>query len=127
MEESILDTLLGANLPNLKKAMPMATYEIERLSALASQPILFTIKGISYDDIQRIRESVSGDAAPHIVLSGVVEPDLKNTALKERFSEPTSVDMLTALLLPGEIEDVARAIETLSGYRRMTIREVKND
>ena len=30
------------------------------------------------------------------------------------------------MLLPGEIEDLARAIERLCGYRRLTIEEVKN-
>jgi len=30
------------------------------------------------------------------------------------------------MLLPGEIADLSRVIEKLSGYRRLTITEVKN-
>lgn len=30
------------------------------------------------------------------------------------------------LLLPGEIEDLSREVEKLSGYRAMTIEELKN-
>jgi len=33
---------------------------------------------------------------------------------------------LLAMLLPGEIADLSRAVERLCGYRMLTIEEVKN-
>ena len=33
---------------------------------------------------------------------------------------------MKAMLLPGEIADLSRAVERLCGYRRLTIEEIKN-
>ena len=33
--------------------------------------------------------------------------------------------LLKRLLLPGEIEDISREIEKLSGYRVVTLKEIK--
>ena len=38
----------------------------------------------------------------------------------------TPAETLKAMLLPGEIADLAIVVEKLSGYRRTTIEEVKN-
>ena len=38
----------------------------------------------------------------------------------------TPAETVKAMLLPGEIADLAIAVEKLSGYRRTTIEEVKN-
>ena len=37
----------------------------------------------------------------------------------------TTVDLIKRLLLPGEIEDISREIEKLSGYRVVTLKEIK--
>ena len=46
--------------------------------------------------------------------------------VKEKFGGITPEETVKAMLLPGEIEDLARAVERLCGYRRLTIEEVKN-
>ena len=61
-----------------------------------------------------------------ILLAGCVEPDLKAPALQEKFKGVTPAETIKALLLPGEIADLSAAVEQLTGYRRNTIREVKN-
>lgn len=55
-----------------------------------------------------------------------MDPDLKDPMLKERFGGATPAETVKAMLLPGEIEDLSRAVERLCGYRRATIEEVKN-
>lgn len=47
---------------------------------------------------------------------------------KQRIEKMRRSYLLYALLmlLPGEIADLSAAVERLSGYRRMTITEVKN-
>lgn len=76
--------------------------------------------------MQKLRESLSDDVSVHILLQGCVEPDLKDPALKERYGGATPAETVKAMLLPGEIEDLSRAVEKLCGYRRTTIDEVKN-
>ena len=60
-----------------------------------------------------------------ILLAGVVDPDFKNTALQEKYGAATPAELVEKLLLPGEIEDLAREIEKLSGYRTVTLEEIK--
>lgn len=79
-----------------------------------------------YGKVQKLRESLSDDVSVHILLQGCVEPDLKDSALKERYGGATPAETVKAMLLPGEIEDLSRAVEKLCGYRRTTIDEVKN-
>ena len=51
---------------------------------------------------------------------------LKAKELKEKYGGATPAETVKAMLLPGEIEDLSRAVERLCGFRRITIDEVKN-
>ena len=55
-----------------------------------------------------------------------IDPDLKSAPLQRKFSGITPAETLKAMLLPGEIADLSREVERLSGYRRATIEKVKN-
>ena len=55
-----------------------------------------------------------------------MDPDPKASELKERYGGATPAETLKALLLPGEIEDLSREVERLSGYRGDTIQKLKN-
>lgn len=125
-QNDILSLLLSPNLPNVQEQLPTARYKVKRLSELTGGKVVFTLRALPYGKVQRIRETVTADANISILLAGCVEPDLKAKALKEKFGGVTPEETVKALLLPGEIEDLARAIERLCGYRRMTIEEVKN-
>lgn len=81
---------------------------------------------IAYGKVQSLRQSMAEDVSVHILLQGCVDPDLKDPGLRERFGGATPAETVKAFLLPGEIEDLSRAIERLCGYRRTTIEEVKN-
>ena len=52
----------------------------------------------------------------------------ESTALRRIpvFSTHDDSTQYKAILLPGEIEDLSRAVEKLCGYRRTTIEEIKN-
>ena len=62
-----------------------------------------------------------------ILLAGVVEPDLRDPRLMEKYGGVTPAETVKAMFLPGEIEDISRAVEELCGYRRSTIEEVKKN
>ena len=113
---STLELLLRADVVSVKANMPTARYEISRLSEAAGAPVVFTLRALPYGRVQELKR-LTEEADIQILLAGCVEPDLKAAALQEKFK---------AMLLPGEIADLAIAVEKLSGYRRTTIEEVKN-
>ena len=122
----LVSLLLRPELPNVQKELPTAKYKVKRLSELLGTDVVFTLKGLPYGKVQKLRESWFGDVDIHILLQGCVDPDLKDPALKDRFGGATPAETVKAMLLPGEIEDLSRAVERLCGYRRQTIDEVKN-
>ncbi len=129
MEENkpdILALLLRPELPNVQKELPTARYKMKRLSRLVGADVVFQLKGLPYGKVQRIRESVSEDTNVQILLAGCVEPDWKAPELREKYGGATPAETVKAALLPGEIEELSRAIERLCGYRMATIEEVKN-
>ena len=129
MEENradLLSLLLRPELPNVQKDLPSAQYRVRRLSELLGQDVVFTLRALPYGKVQRIRESAAGDANLDILLAGCVEPDLRSPQLAEKYGGATPAETVKAMLLPGEIEDLVRAIERLCGYRRSTIEEIKN-
>ena len=129
MEEKQMDLvslLLRPELPNVQKELPTAWYRVKRLSELLGTDVIFTLKGLPYGKVQKLRESMSDDVSVQILLQGCVEPNLKDPALKERYGGATPAETVKAMLLPGEIEDLSREVERLCGYRKLTIEEVKN-
>ena len=102
MEEKktdLLALLLRPELPNVMKELPTARYKLSRLSGLLGQEVVFTLRGLPYGRVQKLRE---------------------------RFGGATPAETVKAMLLPGEIADLSRAVERLCGYRRLTIEEIKN-
>jgi len=116
-----LDLLLKMNISDL----PEKEYKIKRLSQLCGGPVVFKLRALPYSKAHELSSSNRDDIDAHIVLAGVVDPDLKSKELMEKYGAPTPVEMIKKLLLPGEIIDISREIEKLSGYRVDTIEEIK--
>ena len=123
--KSVLDALLGSAIPNVEKELPTGRYKVDRLSALSGHDVVFTVRALPYGKVHDL-ERFTQDSDVHILLAGCVEPDLKDPRLMEKFGGATPADTVKRMLLPGEIADLSAAVERLSGYRRMTISEVKN-
>ena len=124
-QPSVLDLLLSGDIPNVEKELPTAAYKIDRLSDLAGHDVVFKLKALPYGKVHDI-ERFTQDTEVHILLAGCVEPNLKDERLLEKFGGATPADAVKKMLLAGEITDLAQVIERLSGYRRLTITEVKN-
>ncbi len=122
----LVSLLLRPELPNVQKDLPTARYNVKRLSEAVGEDVVFTLCGLPYGKVQKLRESTADDVPVRILLQGCVDPDLKDPMLKERFGGATPAETVKNMLLPGEIEDLSRAVERLCGYRRATIEEVKN-
>ena len=122
---SVLDLLLRPELPNVQKTLPTAKYRVKRLSELAGEDVVFTLRGLPYGKVQELKES-TGEFNVLVTLAGVADPDFKAPRLAEKYGGVTPAETVKAMLLPGEIEDISRAVEKLCGYRSATIEEVKN-
>lgn len=121
--EDIVKLLLGLE----GQKLPEKRFKVKRLTALCGADVIFTLKALPYNRVAEIKESTSGDLSIEIILAGMVSPDLRDKALLEKHHAPTPAELVKTLLLPGEIEDIAREIEKLSGYRTATISEVKKN
>lgn len=123
----ILRMLLAADATDVAKNLPTKRFEVPRLSKDVGTPVVFTLRALPYGRVQDIRAMKDTEQEVNILLGGCIDPDLKASELQEFYCVPTPVDAVRSLLLPGEISDLAMEVERLSGYRRRTIEEVKND
>ena len=88
--------------------------------------MVFRLRALPYGKVQSLRESRAEDLNVQILLAGCAEPNWKAPELRERYGGATPAETVKAVLLPGEIEDLSRAVERLCGYRTSTIEAVKN-
>ena len=132
----LLERLLDADAPNVLEQLPTKKFEVKRLTKIFEENVdrdhpveraVFTLRALPYGRVQDIRRMPESEQEIQILLAGCVDPDLRSARLMARFDAATPVDAVRSLLLPGEIADLTLEIERLSGYRRRTIDEVKND
>ena len=124
---SVLDLLLKPELPDVRKVLPEKQVEVPRLSELAGAPVVFTLRGLSYDQVRQVQEKPRSDQAAFGVLYGCVSPKWGDAALLDKTRGiATPVDAIKARLISGEIDELYMEIQQLSGYLRRTLGEVKN-
>ena len=119
-----LDMMLRPEVESVQDNLPMARYEVKRLSRLLKEPVVLELRGLPYGKVQDLR-TMEKDQEVHILLAGC--PELKDEGLKAKFGGVTPAETVKAMFLPGEIADLSRAVERLSGFRQNTIREIKNE
>lgn len=120
--DNTLELLLKADRPN----MPEKEVKLKRLSKICGGDVIFKLRGLTFNKVAEIKEMhADSDMSVHILLAGVVSPDLKSEELKRKYNAITPAELVKAMLLPGEIEDISREIEKLSGYRTTTVEEIK--
>lgn len=120
-EKSVIDMLLNLEPPKL----PEKQIKLKRLSKLCEAEVSFAIRALPYGRVADIRKLGSDNMDVDIILAGVIAPDLKDKRLCDKYGAATPAELVKKMLLPGEIEDISREIERLSGYRTVTIEEIK--
>ena len=118
-----LDQMLRPEAEDVQKNLPTARYEVKRLSRALGEPVALELRALPYGKAQELRD-MEHDQEVHVLLAGC--PELKDEGLRAKFGGVTPAETVKAMLLPGEIADLSRAVERLSGYRQNTIRELKN-
>lgn len=118
-----LDQMLRPEAEDVQANLPTARYEIKRLSRALDEPVVLEVRALPYGRAQELRD-MEHDQEVHILLAGCDE--LKDEALRAKFGGATPAETVKAMLLPGEIAELSRAVERLSGYRQVAIREIKN-
>ena len=115
------------------KAIPTKEVEVKRLSAIAGQPFKVKLQAVPGDKWNDIAGTVSGadDAAnykssKHLLLAGMVDPDLKSHELQEAYGAASPLDLLEKLFLAGEIMNIAAEVTDLSGFGGDPEEKVKN-
>lgn len=118
-----LDMMLRPEAEDVQKNLPTARYEIKRLSRALGESVALELRALPYGKAQELRD-MERDQDIHILLAGCEE--LKDEGLRAKFGGVTPAETVKAMLLPGEIAELSRAVERLSGFRQNTIREIKN-
>ena len=118
----VIDLLLNTKPANL----PEKEYKLKRMSKECGGDVIFKLRALLFDRVAEIK-NISDDANQpiHIILAGVIAPDLKNQALLDKYDVVTPAELLKKMLLPGEIDDLALRVEQLSGYKTTVLEEVK--
>lgn len=133
---SIINTLLELDKSQLE--LPTKTVEIKRLSAVAGKRVDFTVSGISPERMRELREmnkrlnpetkevEIDFDKVQaEMLLTGIVEPNLRDEQLMKHYGALTPHEVLNALLNIGEQEALYAEIGMLTGYGVEAIEEVK--
>lgn len=123
----LLDKMLKADIEEIKE-MPRAEITIPRLVEKFGEPII--VQAIGTDKLNEIQEmnNSSGKAGKHstkakddlaatldIVVEGTVDPNFRDSRLLEKFHTPDPADIIKAILLPGEIQQISMKILELCG------------
>lgn len=124
---SVLDLLLRPELPDVRRVLPEKQVEVKRLTELAGEPVVFTLRAMTYNETRQLYDKPREDQALSAVLYGCKDPDFRDKRLLD--SEKgivTPLDAIKARLFAGEIDELNIEIQKLSGYLRRTLAEVKN-
>lgn len=117
-----MDLLLRMEPPKTETA----EIKISRLSKAAGGDVLFELRALGYSRVAELKEmNDTPEVAVQAILAGVTSPDLKNAVLLEKYKAVTPAELIKTMLTPGEIEDIYRRIQKLSGYLNSTIEDVK--
>lgn len=124
---SVLDLLLRASLPDVRKNLPEKRVEVTRLTELTGEPVIFTLRALTYDETRRLQDKSREDQAVSAVLYACKDPSWGDKRLLDAAGGvATPLDAIKTRLSAGEIDELYIEIQKLSGYLRRTLADVKN-
>ncbi|MBM6747924.1 hypothetical protein H5995_01310 [Megamonas rupellensis] len=119
---------------------PTETMEIKRLSNLLGEPFLIKLQAVHpqrYTEIQSMAVDLNKKGHinnvdiykqnTHMILASLVEPNIKDRKLLEHFKAATPVDLIGKLFLAGEIDEINKKINELSGFNDEETEKIKDE
>lgn len=125
-KSSVLDLLLRASLPDVRKNLPEKRVEVTRLTKLTGELVIFTLRALTYDETRRLQDKPREDQAVSAVLYACKDPSWGDKRLLDAVGVATPLDAIKTRLSAGEIDELYIEIQKLSGYLRRTLADVKN-
>lgn len=122
METDVLELLLSREPVSPREEKEV---KIKRLSPNGEGAVVFTLRSLGYSRAAELKRMDNPEQPLFILLEGVVSPNLKDQRLLDHYGAATPAELLKKMLLPGEIDDLCREVEKLSGYRRAVLEEIK--
>ena len=98
--------------------------KIKELSEKAGKDIYFKLKELDYDDVAYLKGK-GDDMDACIVAMGVEKPKLNSDEFASSQGEIEPQNAVKKFLSAGTIETLSREIQKLSGYRTITVEDVK--
>lgn len=139
--KTTLAVLLSADRGKLK-LQPTRQVEITRLSEIVGEPVIFTIRALTGDELTECQEAAmradkGGDGEEMdsrmmqvmCVLYACKDPNIRSKELMDAYEAATPVQLLNGdnpLLLPGEVSHLFTVTQELSGFGEGAVAEVKN-
>ena len=124
---NLLDLIMASDKSSFER--PTKELRLKRLSKKLGGDAVITIRAIGFDRLEELREmNDAGRLRLMIVAEGLQGLDLSSPALREHLGVDTKLpktEVLKALFLPGEIDDIYLEISRLSGYNSETVEEIK--
>ena len=125
-----LDMLLAAD-PTKIKEIPTGKIEIKRLSKQLGQPFYITFRAVTIDEMSDIGDKAGKSEAEEMkwaIYEMTIDPAFKSKELRERYGTTRPVDIVSTVLMGGEIMMVYNAIMKLSGFDKDAglVDDVKN-
>lgn len=119
-----LERLLQSQVPTPQTKQ----FRHKRLSEICGGDVIFTLREIGFSKVAEIQKLHAGDGEMdvHTVLATTVEPDFRNKELLEKYGAATPAELVKKMLRPGEITDLARQGEILSGFRVNTLESLED-
>lgn len=132
---NLTDMLLSNDISEFR--MPEAEMEIKRLSKIYNQPFVITFRAIKPDEEEEIQKDcmtitkdgveIDSSRMKYLTVARcLINPDIRNKELQQKFSASNHIELLKKLLLIGEVTAVYDEVQVLSGYGKDRVEEVKN-
>lgn len=124
----MIDMLLGSGI-NVT-ARPTAEFEVSRLSEEIGQPFMIRARALTAREMDDLPME---NLKEHTILEAVIEPEFRDKRLAEKFrpegrkSPLTPVEVVNALLLPGEVVNLSNGIMELSGFSKNAVEKIRKN
>lgn len=120
---NILDFLKN-NTPDNKRT---GQFVHTRFSEQAGEDVTFTLRALSFDQMEEINENHLNESNVYAILDGVVEPNLRDESLLKKYKAAGYDEVVEKVFLPGEIRAIAHEIMMLSGYNQDSVKKLEKN